>query len=66
MVYWTTKRDLADDVKAGIDYVQEKTGEEVVLCGHSSGGGLSQFILNEGDAKVKALVLVAAVPGYGR
>jgi len=42
----------------------EKRGEkvEVVLIGHSNGGGLSQLVLSEGDVKAKALVLVEAIP----
>lgn len=44
MVWLTTKRDLADDVVAGLRFVQAREGgKEVVLVGHSSGGGLSQF-----------------------
>ncbi|KAI0855623.1 Alpha/Beta hydrolase protein [Xylaria cubensis] len=65
MVYATTKRDLADDFVAGIKIVQEWEGSEVVLVGHSSGGGLSQFILSEGDVRVKGLALLGAIPGTG-
>jgi len=66
MVYATTKRMLADDVLAGLRWAQEREGgREVVLVGHSSGGGLSQLILSEQEARVKALVLVGAVPGFG-
>ncbi|KAK3371526.1 Alpha/Beta hydrolase protein [Lasiosphaeria ovina] len=66
MVYGTTKRMLADDLVAGIRWAQEReSGNDVVLVGHSSGGGLSQLILSEQDVKVKGLALVAAVPGFG-
>ncbi|KAK4236710.1 Alpha/Beta hydrolase protein [Achaetomium macrosporum] len=66
MVYATSKRHLADDVLAGLRWVQEREGgKQVVLVGHSSGGGLSQMILSEQEAKVKGLALVAAVPGFG-
>jgi len=66
MVWLTTKRDLADDVVAGIRFVQAREGgKEVVLVGHSSGGGLSQFILSQGDVSVKGLALMGAVPGFG-
>jgi pimeloyl-ACP methyl ester carboxylesterase len=66
MVYATTKRMLADDVLAGLRWAQEREGgREVVLVGHSSGGGLSQLLLSEKDVRVKGLVLVAAVPGFG-
>ncbi|KAI1439053.1 alpha/beta-hydrolase [Xylaria sp. CBS 124048] len=65
MVYGTTKRDIADDFVAGIKAVQELEDGEVVLAGHSSGGGLGQLILSEGDVRVKALVLLGAVPATG-
>ncbi|ETS85689.1 hypothetical protein PFICI_03714 [Pestalotiopsis fici W106-1] len=65
MMYATTKRMLGDDLVAGIKAVERMEGSEVVLVGHSSGGGLSQFIVNEGDVKVKGLGLLGAVPGTG-
>lgn len=66
MVYLTTKRMLADDVCAAIRWVQAREdGRKVVYVGHSSGGGLSQYILTEQMVKVKGLVLAAAVPGFG-
>ncbi|KXX82272.1 Arylesterase [Madurella mycetomatis] len=66
MVYGTTKRMLADDVVAGLRWAQEREGgREVVLVGHSSGGGLSQLILSEQDVRVKGLVLAGAIPGFG-
>ncbi|KAI8634390.1 alpha/beta-hydrolase [Xylariaceae sp. FL1651] len=66
MLYATTKRDLADDLVAGIKAVQEREGDaEVILVGHSSGGGLSQYIVGEGDVRVKGLALLGAIPGAG-
>ncbi|KAI5926009.1 Alpha/Beta hydrolase protein [Camillea tinctor] len=65
MVWGVTKRDLGDDLVAGIKAVEEREGSHVVLVGHSSGGGLSQFILSEGDVQVKGLALLGAVPGNG-
>ncbi|KAK0634957.1 Alpha/Beta hydrolase protein [Bombardia bombarda] len=66
MVYATSKRMLADDLLAGIRWAQEREGgNEVVLVGHSSGGGLSQFVLSNQEVRVKGLALVAAVPGSG-
>ncbi|KAH9893889.1 alpha/beta-hydrolase [Xylariomycetidae sp. FL2044] len=65
MLYTVTKRQLGDDLVAGIRAVQQREGSKVVLVGHSSGGGLSQFILSEGDVKVRALALLGAVPGTG-
>lgn len=66
MCYFTTKRMLADDVVAAVRWAQAReAGREVVLVGHSSGGGLSQFILSQQELKVKGLVLAGAVPGFG-
>ncbi|CAP71032.1 uncharacterized protein PODANS_6_4030 [Podospora anserina S mat+] len=69
MVYFTTKRMLADDVVAAIKWVQKRhDGREVVYIGHSSGGGLGQYILSAPEfdhVKVKGLVLAGAVPGFG-
>ncbi|KAK8862765.1 Alpha/Beta hydrolase protein [Apiospora arundinis] len=66
MLYGVTKRDLGDDLVVGIKAVQGREGGgEIVLVGHSSGGGLSQFLVNEGDVKVKGLGLLGAVPGNG-
>ncbi|KAK3314696.1 Alpha/Beta hydrolase protein [Apodospora peruviana] len=66
MVYGTTKRMLADDIVTGIRWAQDHSGgQEIVLVGHSSGGGLCQFVLSEQEVKVKGLVLAAAVPGCG-
>jgi pimeloyl-ACP methyl ester carboxylesterase len=74
-MYFTTKRTLGNDLTAGIKYVerlesrrQEENAEDVkvVLVGHSSGGGLSQMILNTGKIKVSGLALVAAIPIFGK
>ncbi|KAH8655891.1 Alpha/Beta hydrolase protein [Xylariales sp. PMI_506] len=65
MLYGTTKRALADDLLAAIRAVEKREEEDVVLVGHSSGGGLSQLILSEGNVKVKGLALLGAVPGSG-
>lgn len=66
MVYGTTKSALADDLVAGIRFAEEREGgARVVLCGHSSGGGLSQFVLSEREVGVRGLVLMGAVPGFG-
>ncbi|KAF4564538.1 hypothetical protein EYR40_010704 [Pleurotus pulmonarius] len=65
MVYLTTKRALANDLVKGIKYVEQKEKAEVVLVGHSSGGGLSQIILDAGDVSVAGLVLAASIPCYG-
>jgi len=65
MVWGTTKQMLAGDLIAGIRYAEEKESREVILVGHSSGGGLSQLILSNGDVKAKGLALLGAVPAFG-
>ena len=66
MVFATTKRMIGDDLLAGISAVQKQhTGKEIVLVGHSGGGGLCQYIVNEGAVKVKGLALLGAFPGTG-
>lgn len=63
-------RTSTNDLVTGVKYVQEleseKRGEkvEVVLVGYSSGGGLSQLILSEGDVKAKAFASISLVAQY--
>ncbi|KAL8296649.1 hypothetical protein RB597_005973 [Gaeumannomyces tritici] len=77
MVYGTTRRDLADDVVSAMralvyrDVSVDGAETEVVLVGHSSGGGLSQYVLQapwfgeRGLPRVRGLALLGAVPGFG-
>lgn len=66
MVYGTSRAQLAGDLVAGVRWVMAREGgREVLLVGHSSGGGLSQGILSDGELKVKGLALLGAVPGFG-
>uniref|UniRef100_L2GEA8 Alpha beta hydrolase fold protein n=1 Tax=Colletotrichum fructicola (strain Nara gc5) TaxID=1213859 RepID=L2GEA8_COLFN len=65
MVYFTTRQNLADDAIAVIRWVRERQGSEVLLVGHSSGGGLSQGILSAQQARVKGVALLGAVPAFG-
>jgi pimeloyl-ACP methyl ester carboxylesterase len=70
MVYGTTRAALGSDVEAGLKGVcQMEDTKEVVIIGHSSGGGLAQWIISERAAqlagKVKGLALLDAVPGFG-
>lgn len=39
--------------------------EDVVLVGHSAGGGLSQYFLSQSLAQVGGLVLMGAFPNFG-
>lgn len=65
MLWGTTRGMLGDDLVTGINWVEERENSEVVLAGHSSGGGLSQGVLSEGRINVKGLALLGAVPAYG-
>ncbi|KAH7263597.1 Alpha/Beta hydrolase protein [Fusarium tricinctum] len=65
MVFATPRSALASDLVAAIEWVQTREEIEVMLVGHSSGGGLSQGVLSDGMANVKALALLGAVPGFG-
>lgn len=65
MVFATPRSALASDLVAAIEWVQIREKSEVMLVGHSSGGGLSQAVLSDGLASVKALALLGAVPGFG-
>ncbi|EGO53840.1 hypothetical protein NEUTE1DRAFT_132309, partial [Neurospora tetrasperma FGSC 2508] len=61
-------KEVGKDVD--VDHVERKEEVEMVLIGHSSGGGLAQYILSAGllgglSVKVKGLVLMGAVPGFG-
>lgn len=80
MTWGTGLKDLADDVECvweevlrrerkrrQVDDVENEESNEVlpVLVGHSSGGGLAQYVLSEGYVKAEALVLCGAIPGTG-
>lgn len=66
MVYRTPVNAMVDDLVA---YVQAasavENGKDAVLVGHSSGGGLAQYILATGRVKCRALCLLDAVPHFG-
>ena len=81
MTWGTGLKDLAQDVRCVWESVllreekrrrlDSKESEETipampVLIGHSSGGGLAQYVLSEGVVQAEALVLCAAIPGFGR
>lgn len=65
MVFATSRHMLGDDLVTGIEWAQARENSQVILVGHSSGGGLCQGILSEGRVDVKALALLGAVPAYG-
>jgi pimeloyl-ACP methyl ester carboxylesterase len=65
LAYGTTRTMMADDLVAGIQWAEKLEGQEVVLVGHSNGGGLSQDILSQGRVGVRGLALLGAVPATG-
>lgn len=65
MVYGTSRGDLENDYVGAVKWVQKHTGGDVVLVGHSSGGGLSQAILAQGRVQARGLALLGAVPAFG-
>lgn len=66
MVYFTPRRALEEDAMAAIKWVQEREGDnDLLLVGHSSGGGISQSLLSQARLRVKGLALLGAIPNYG-
>ncbi|ROT43452.1 alpha/beta-hydrolase [Sodiomyces alkalinus F11] len=65
MVYFTTRRALEEDALAAIRWVREREGDDMLLVGHSSGGGISQSILSDKRLRVRGLALLGAIPGFG-
>ena len=80
MTWGTGLKDLAEDVECVWDEVLRRERERrqldddeseesnqllPVLVGHSSGGGLAQYVLSEGYIRTEALVLCGAIPGTG-
>lgn len=67
MVYWTTAEDLALDVARGVEFLEKMSAGKgnVVLVGHSSGGGLVQMCCDREYVKAKALILLAGTPSFG-
>jgi pimeloyl-ACP methyl ester carboxylesterase len=74
LVWRYGKGSMAQDLKAGVEFVRqfeaEKRGgeipeEDLVLVGHSAGGGLAQWFLSEGMGSVGGLVILAGFPNSG-
>ena len=75
--YWrmtrgTTFHDLVDDVRSAWHKalrLEERKGRTErflpVFIAHSSGGGIAQYVLSECLVRTSALVLCAAIPGFG-
>lgn len=76
MVWGYGKSDFAEDLGAAVGFVSGiETGlragdggferEDLVLLGHSAGGGLSQYFLGRGLGQVGALCILAGFPCFG-
>ena len=71
MVYWTSVDDIAQDLKACFDFASAKghhdngVRNDMVLVGHSAGGGLAQYALANNLIHCRALCLLDAVPHFG-
>jgi len=76
MVWMTGRATLARDITSAIAFIGgyeygKRTAnapfrsEDLVLVGHSAGGGLCQYFMSKGLGDVGALVLIAAIPAFG-
>ncbi|KAG5642736.1 hypothetical protein DXG03_002250 [Asterophora parasitica] len=73
LVFGTGKAFMAHDLSYALNFVQGfEAGlrggvnpEDIVLIGHSAGGGLSQYFLSQNLGQVGGLVLMASLPNFG-
>ncbi|KAN0110963.1 alpha/beta-hydrolase [Hyaloscypha variabilis] len=74
LVWWYGKMSMAHDLQAAVDFVMdlecearggEMRDEDLVLVGHSAGGGLVQLFLDRGMGTVGGLVIMAGFPNFG-
>jgi pimeloyl-ACP methyl ester carboxylesterase len=65
---------MAQDLAWGVEFAShlearlrggEMRSKDLVLVGHSAGGGLSQYFLSEKMEKVGGLVILAGFPCFG-
>lgn len=61
----SAKHALALDVTIAIGHIRSKHSERIIIMGHSSGAGLTQYILDRNMEELRGLVALAAVPGFG-
>lgn len=66
MVWGTPFDAFADDLLACIEYAQrDARSQHLAFVGHSSGGGLLQYLLANSRLQARALCLVDAIPLFG-
>ncbi|CAE6472577.1 unnamed protein product [Rhizoctonia solani] len=67
-LYFTPKHVLAEDVAAALGFIRRRhpNAGPTTLVGHSSGGGLSQHVVDAGKGEgVGKLVVLAGIPSFG-
>lgn len=66
MVYRTSLESCVEDLRACFEHAkQDARSDDLVVVGHSSGGGLLQYALARSVIKARALVLLDAIPHFG-
>lgn len=74
LVWRYGKNAMAQDLSWGVEFIRwlekeirggEMDKEDLVLVGHSAGGGLVQYFLSQGMGKVGGLVILAGFPNFG-
>jgi pimeloyl-ACP methyl ester carboxylesterase len=66
MVYRTSLESCVEDLRACFEHAkQDARSDDLVVVGHSSGGGLLQYALARSVIRVRALVLLDAIPHFG-
>ncbi|CZS95248.1 uncharacterized protein RAG0_04984 [Rhynchosporium agropyri] len=76
MVWGYNRSAFAQDLQSGLQFVQylevkrrdkieSEVVDEIVLVGHSAGGGMIQDLLSQGMGKVGGLVIMAGFPNFG-
>lgn len=73
MVFCTGLRDMAADENFAVKEVgriqkakkEDWSEQDLVVIGHSAGGGVSQYLLSEMGIKVGGLILLASFPNFG-
>lgn len=70
MVFGTGLGAMEEDVRVVIEWLKGEYGEgfEVLLVGHSSGGGLAQWVVEKAgaEARVRGVALLAGTPCFGQ
>lgn len=64
---WWGLKQFGAELKASLDYVQtlDPTAPPPVVVGHSAGGGLSQWTIQNTDARISGLICIGAIPPSG-